>query len=1543
MNSDELLAHLTREGVELWLEGDRLRYRAPQGVLTADLRAKLATCKPEVVSRLRERERGTTNALPSLVPAPEQRYQPFPLTEIQQAYWLGRTAAFELGNVACHSYSEIDFDGLDLDRFGRAWQRLIERHDMLRVIVLPDGRQQILKQPPPYQVQVLDLRDHAPSAREPQLEALRERMSHQVLPTDQWPLFEVRATRLDDRITRLHLSFDLLVGDIWSSRIALSELLLLYQDPEASLPPLELSFRDYVLAQIALQSSDAYKRALDYWRERLPALPAVVELPLARAPGTVVHPRFVRRSDAVEPETWRQLKARAARAHLTPSEVVLAAFAQVLATWSRNPRFSLNLTYFNRLPLHPQVNSIVGDFTATILLEVDAAADSFAVSAQRLHEQLWRDLEHSQVSGVQVLREMTRARGQGMSGMPVVFTSGLAVGGAGPESTPFTALGKTVYGVSQTPQVWLDHQLFEEGGALLLNWDAVEELFPPGLLDDMFAAYGRLLRRLATEESAWREAVALIPASQLEQRATVNATGAPVPQGLLHEPLVAQVAARPHHPAVVTPLRTLSYDELYRRSNQVGHRLRQLGARPNQLVGVVMEKGWEQVVAALGVLASGAAYLPIDPALPTERLRYLLEHGEVELALTQPWLEGRVAWPDSVQRLVVGDGPWDGVDETPLRAGQTPDDLAYVIFTSGSTGLPKGVMIDHRAALNTCVDINRRFNVSPDDRVLALSSLAFDLSVYDIFGVLGAGGTVVMPSAEARHDPAHWAQLIELDQVTLWNTVPELMEMLVEHLEGGRKRLPPSLRLVAMSGDWIPLTLPDRIRQLAQHEPEIVSLGGATEASIWSILYPVGEVDPAWKSIPYGKPMVNQTFHVLSPGLEPCPVWVPGNLYIGGVGLARGYWRDADKTRERFINHPRTGERLYWTGDLGRYLPDGNIEFLGREDLQVKLRGHRIELGEIEAALEHHPGVRAGVVQAVGDPRGDRQLVAYIVPNHDHATDLFETESVDADEAQHLWHHLVETGRLHARRAPEDLDSLATTMRLLERMGVAYLSRALRELGAFDHAGATHSVDDLLTRFRILPRYRKLTGQWLRALEEEGLLKSSGEQTHVSPLPLPTNLLDAVASDWNAIKQQASLVAPEAQAFLSYLQQSGKHLTALLRGEADPLTLLFPGGSWETAESLYQQNPVSRYFNTIAAQVLAALARSWPVGRQLRVLELGAGTGGTTTYLLHELPPESTVYTYTDLSTFFTDQAQHKFQGYPFIQYGLLNIDDSPQPQGYGPHSVDVIVAANVLHDARNLPQTLSHVLSLLAPNGLLLLLEGTRYSRWQMMTVGFIEGLSAFEDERQKDNEPFLPAGRWEQLLLARGFTRFATFPEPGPDADCLGEHVMIAQSPAAVRRFKAGELRKFLKAKLPEYMLPSSYVVLSALPLSPNGKVDRRALPVPGNKALREPRSDYVPPQTDLERTLAGIWQDLLHVEKVGVRDSFFELGGDSLLTVRLQRKLQETFGREFPVAELLKNPTVSGCAEFLSRAPVEQSFQESDERAAARRAALRRRRSR
>ena len=938
-------------------------------------------------------------ALPQIIPQPAETYQPFPLTDIQQSYWLGRSGVYALGNVSAHCYFELDGQDLDLAKVNAAWQRLMNRHGMLRAVVLPDGQsQKISESVPAYSIKVYDLQTAV--AVDTELENIRESMAHQLFKTEQWPLFDIRASIMGTGRVRLHISFDNIVLDGWSIFHLFREWKRLYDQPETLLPPPALSFRDYVMTLEEIKKTAVYQRDLQYWQERLPDLPPAPELPLAKNPNSLSRQQFSRLETRLGREEWQAIKKRAAENGLTAAGILLTAYAEVLSAWSKRPRFTINLTRFNRLPLHPQVNELVGDFTSLTLLAVDTATGkTFLERGQNLQKQLWQDLDHPYVSGVLVERELGRTAGPRQAvTMPVVFTSGLGIEQECESDTGQNYLGKITYGISQTPQVWLDHQVSEQAGELLLSWDALQDIFPEGMLADMFAAYCGLLKDLARDAAVWSQpAASLVTVPRLAARLAANNTDAPVSSATLVSLFVRQVEKNGKRPAVITATHTLTYEELAVRADRVARFLLAAEVQPGTLVAVVMDKGWEQIVAILGILKAGAAYLPLEAGQPEDRLQLLLRDGNVRAVLTQSAVAARSAWPEDMVQLAIDQMVVNRAGQVTYTGDVRPEALAYVIYTSGSTGLPKGVMIEHRGAVNTILDINKRFDIGPNDRTIALSNLNFDLSVYDIFGMLAAGGAVVIPDAGRAKEPAHWLELLEKAKITVWNTVPAFMQMLAEYASQAEKPLPAAVRVVLLSGDWIPLDLPDKIKKLFPGV-RVIGLGGATEASIWSNMYSIETVDAGWKSIPYGKPLTNQRYYIMNELMLDCPVWVPGNLYIGGIGLARGYWQDAEKTQEKFITHPRTGELLYYTGDLGRYWPDGTIEFLGREDLQVKISGYRIELGEIEFTIRQLEAVKDIVVGTWEESPGQQKLVGYVVLDEDRETKFFKPGSAGGDK-----------------------------------------------------------------------------------------------------------------------------------------------------------------------------------------------------------------------------------------------------------------------------------------------------------------------------------------------------------------------------------------------------------------------------------------------------------------------------------------------------------------------------------------------------------------
>ena len=925
--------------------------------------------------------------LPEIVFSEHDRYKPFPLTAVQQSYWVGRNALYDLGGVGTHSYSEAYVEEFDIDRFNQAINDMILRHEMLRMVVTEDGQQRILESVEPYQIPVLDLRGTTEEEEKQKFLSLRDELSHQLFTGHIWPLFDLRVCIFRDGTYKLLFSMDGLVFDASSSGIFMNEMISLYEDNSYEPPKLSISFRDYVLAEQSLKSTKLYKNSEQYWLDRIDSIPKAPELPLAKLPSEIEDVKFTKQRLQLSRSKWEILKHMISSSGVTPTVFIIQCFSEIMHRWSKLDHFTLNLTLYNRLPFHEDVNGILGDFTSISILEIDyRESKDFKTRLKGTQSQLWNDLEHRYYSGIEVGRKLSRKAGYTVT-MPIVVTSTLGIEFNEDNEIQEEVLSheeelseiKQTYSITQTPQVWIDCQIIEKRGGLQIDWDSVNELFPEGMLEDMFGAFESLLTGFVEDQDQWAsKQFELLPKHQLSIQSEVNQTTKKYPDKLLYEPFIEQVKIRGEKAAIRTNTKTISYLELYQRSAQLGEALKDKGARPNQLVAIIMHKGWEQVVSAIGIQFSGAAYLPIDASLPQQRILNLLEIGEVKIVVSLSSILDDLSLPSSYQTLKLDKMKFDNKAEIKNIAYQKTSDLAYVIFTSGSTGAPKGVVIDHQGAVNTILDINARFGITEKDICFAISSLSFDLSVYDVFGMLATGGTMVIPESTEQKDPEAWERYVEQEGITIWNSVPAQMQMLVEYNEGNKKL--SSLRKALLSGDWIPVNLPDRIRDLCP-KVEVISLGGATEASIWSIYYPIRQVGADWKSIPYGKPLSNQSFHVLKPDLTACPLWVPGDLYIGGKGLALGYWRDKKKTASSFIIHNENGERLYKTGDVGRYLPDGNIEFLGRNDDQVKIRGFRIELGEIESALNQQEEVSSSVVLAKGEKSGTKQLVAYVVPS----------------------------------------------------------------------------------------------------------------------------------------------------------------------------------------------------------------------------------------------------------------------------------------------------------------------------------------------------------------------------------------------------------------------------------------------------------------------------------------------------------------------------------------------------------------------------------
>jgi amino acid adenylation domain-containing protein len=447
----------------------------------------------------------------------------------------------------------------------------------------------------------------------------------------------------------------------------------------------------------------------------------------------------------------------------------------------------------------------------------------------------------------------------------------------------------------------------------------------------------------------------------------------------------AQVKKTPDAIALKQDGITLSYNELNERANQLTAYLLAKGVKAGDNIGLHASRNFNMIIGMYGILKAGAAYVPIDPEYPADRQEYIIRNSAVTTVVADtPFLTGGA--PDGITVITMNEEDLSSFDRADHGIQHSSLDLAYTIYTSGSTGRPKGVMIEHHSVINLIEWVNETFTVDTNDRLLFITSMCFDLSVYDIFGMLAAGGTIIIGRNEEVQQVEKLKKLLKEERITFWDSVPTTMNYLIGELEAGKDDfLQHDLRLVFLSGDWIPVHLPDRIRKWFP-KAKVISLGGATEGTVWSNYYPVDIIQPEWSSIPYGKPIKNNTFYILNDNLQPVPKGVAGELYIGGAGVARGYANDPEKTASSFKPDPfyiHAGARMYKTGDLGRMMPDGNMEFLGRKDNQVKIRGFRVELGEIESVLQKHEKVKGAIVDVYKGANDMNQLCAYLIPEQE--------------------------------------------------------------------------------------------------------------------------------------------------------------------------------------------------------------------------------------------------------------------------------------------------------------------------------------------------------------------------------------------------------------------------------------------------------------------------------------------------------------------------------------------------------------------------------
>ncbi len=1402
---------------------------------------------------------GATSACPP-IPTRDAKQPPM-LSSAERRLWF--VEQLQPGRPLYNLPAAVKITGpLNEDLFEQSLQHLARRHEILRTVFETlDGQptRRILDEItlPVTRVEV--------SERELQ-EQLRD---HALEPFDltTGPLLRCVVLRLSENERVVLMVMHHIISDGWSMGLLLRDLTASYEalasGKAPSLPRPAITCADFATWQQDQLTGPAMGRHGEYWKARLGDLPARLQLPTDRPrpaeptyEGATVEFRW-------SAELSQRVRRFARRERTTPFVVLLAAWKVVLSRYCRQEDVTVGTAVAGRT--RPELEGLVGFFVNTLALRTDMSGDpTFRQVVRRVGETVSGALAHQELPFERLVELLHPKRDPSqapllnvslvMQNMPLAF----------PDNEEVKVEPMHV----DTPAAQHDVTLFcwEREGRFCGHAEYATALFEPATIQRLLGSLATLLESGVEDlDMPARRLPIVDPAERQRLLAEFASSEQTTPQagGCLHELFERHARSAPDRTAVRCGGRDHTYGQLDEMANRLVGRLHSLGVEPEQPVAVCLPRSVELVGAMLGIMKAGGVYLPIDPQQPTRRLNKMLDDARPAVVVTQQSLIEKFA-ATAAQVLTIEQIAGEPCEVQPLRPGPRPEQLAYMIYTSGSTGRPKGVLIEHRGAVNFVRAQGRVLGVTPEARILQFFSPAFDGSIAEMFSALAHGACLVIGTPDDYLAPDALEELISREQVTVSQFTPSMLRVL-------RPDGVESLETIVSAGEALDSQL------VARWAPGrwFFNAYGPTEATIGACM---ARLDgPIGYRPTIGRPLENVRIYVLDEQLQPVPIGVPGEICIGGIGVARGYLGRPELSAQRFTANPFAKGRIYRTGDLGRWLDDGNLQCLGRLDDQVKLRGYRVEPGEVAAVLEEHADVQQAVVTAREDASGSNRLAAYVVPKPARADNSLETEHFD------YWRTLID-GTLRQTPPPSD-PTFHPAGWVSARTGRPFPHEEMRQwvdhhVGRILALRPRHVLEigckTGMLLFRVAPHCESYTAtdfcgetlDWLRsAVQRKDELRDRvtlHERTPDQLDDLPPGRFDLVVL--NSIVQ----FCPSLDYLLRVLHRAEKLVAPggrLVIGDVRNLALAAPLACSIEAARADQQ--------TTCRQLLERIERRMKQEQELLVDPAWFETLTTRLDRLDsaEVLPKPEVLPKQGPAA--SELVQYRFDV-------VLHFDQPP---------------AQRTESVSDWSAPISEDLAL-----------------WQQLqaadpetTLGQLRdmdaakpGVAGAKRSGAPDSEN-LPSGA--SLRSATSHPTSAT------------SHPASANNPlatAASRRLM-GTLREHLAQRLPDYMMPASIVVLDALPQTPQGKLDRQALPTPAGERP-EGSADYVAPRDDEEELVAHVWEWLLGVSPVGVKDDFFELGGHSMLAVRMVAAIERETGRRLPLAALFQQATVEHLARLL-----------------------------
>ena len=1467
--------------------------------------------------------------------ASEEEVFAFPTSFAQQRLWF--LDQFEPGNPFYNLPAAVLLKGrLNVVVLELSFKEIVRRHEALRTtFATVDGQPvQVVGQKFNFGLQVLDLQQLAETEREEKVKQLATEEASKPFDLTKGPLLRASLLQLDAEEYVLLLTLHHIIFDGWSIGVFLQELAALYEafliGKPSPLPELSIQYADFAIWQREWLAGDRLQTQLNYWKKQLSGAPPLLELPADRPRPPAQTYRGAKESFLIPRTLTAALKKLSRQENVTLFMTLLAAFKTLLYRYTGQADIPVGSPIANRN--RAEIQGLIGFFVNTLVLRTDLSGDlTFRQLLARIREVSLEAYAHQDLPFEKLVEELQPERKLSYNPLfQVAFV--LQTAPVAAESIAGLNLALLDF-ENQTAKVDLTLYLEENQEEISGQFEYSTDLFDAVTIRRMAGHFLTLLEGIAANPERRIEELPLLGEKERHQLLVEwNDTRADYPSDLcIHQLFEAQVDRTPDAIAVVLEDQKLTYRELNKRANQLAHYLQKLGVKPEVLVGICVERSLDTIVGILGILKAGGAYVPLDPAYPRERLAFTLEDAQISVLLTQARLVESL--PKHQGPIVCLDTDWEIIErqsEESPGCSFTPENLAYVIYTSGSTGKPKGVLVAHSGLSNLATAQIRIFNVQPNSRVLQFASVSFDASISEVVMALLAGATLVMGTRDSLLPGPSLIQLLRDFAIATVTLPPSALAVLPANEL-------PALRTIIVAGEACSR---DLIAKWSSGR-RFFNAYGPTESTVCAT---IAECTDSKEPASIGRPIANTQVYILDAQKQLVPIGVPGELYIGGAGLARGYLNGPELTAVSFIPNPfsnGSGSRLYKTGDRARYLPDGNIEYLGRIDSQVKIRGYRIELGEIEETLRQHPAVQDAAAIARDDTSGNKRLVTYVVQNADFkgTNETVAGSEWDAERISN-WQSVFNDSY---RQTPSDRDGIFnivgwnssyTDLPLSETEMREWLDLTIERILALQPQRVLEiGCGTGLVLFRIAPHCVQYWGTDFSQIALDSIEQKlrSGKQK----LP-QVKLLHKEAQDFEGIEPESvdlvilnSVVQyfPSADYLLRVLSQATKVVRnggSIFIGDVRNLALL---KAFHLSVQLHQASddlPVAHLLQRVQKRIaqeqelilnpgfFSGFKRQFPNISSVQVQPKHGKFCNELTMFRYDVilhVGRETGQIYSPTMNGWIDWQQQEL-----TLKSARQLLEETQPDAIGFRHVpnarlNSEMKALELLSLDSAPQTVGQLKQLLQsldsesginPETLSELGHELQYS----VEISWLNGS---------------PDGSYDAIFYkgsAPSFSQTSTFPRKALNA--------FANNPlqGKANRELVPQLRDYLHKKLPEYMVPAVFVTLESLPLTPNGKVDRKALPAP-DRDRPELEEAFAAPSTAIETILAEIWAQVLGLEQVGIDDNFFELGGDSILSIQVISKANQA-GLRLTPKQLFQHQTIAQLAAVANTAQAQKSEQ-------------------